>query len=47
MQSRVSRKSRYRDENTFKPSLGKITNELMKDKGTFQERQKLYLENRN
>jgi hypothetical protein len=31
----------------FRPSLNRVTNELMKDKGTFQERQREYLEQKN
>jgi hypothetical protein len=46
-ESRVTRRSRYQDENTYRPSLNRITNELMKGKGSFQERQKLYLESKN
>lgn len=41
------KKSSYKDPNTFRPSLNKITQELMKDRGTFEERQKQYLEVRN
>ena len=41
------KRSCYKDTNTFRPSLNKVTEELMKDKGNFQERQKLYVESRN
>lgn len=47
VESRIIKKSRYQDENTYRPNIGRITNELMKDKGTFEERQRLYLESRN
>lgn len=33
--SKVDKKCKYQDENMFRPSLSKVTCELMRDKGNF------------
>lgn len=32
---KMTKKCKYQDENLFRPSLSKVTNELMRDKGSF------------
>ena len=41
------KKGKYQDENAFRPSLSKVTCELMRDKGNFESRQREFLEMKN